>query len=554
MSGRLRRTWLWLQRLEQGPAAAPVLVALALLVYALVALAFPLAAGRDLGTYLRASFELRQAEVVLPQAFLGRVPVTGLFAEAVLSVGPVFAEFAMALLYAGSLACWWRVARRCGPAVAVTVPLVLLLYPGYALLFHRLSSDALFAVGFAVAALLAARLVEMPTWSRSAALGLGVALLVLTRPVAQVLVLLVPLALLLPGSWKARTGRLAALAAAVVVPLAAWSVHNAVRADDLTLVRGGGQAVPLYRAFVVEGIVRPENGDASRELARAVARDLLPREPYRSYGIGLDDFFESRSSRMHEDLVGLSDRTWGWDDDYAHLSRVGWEAVRAYPGTYAGSVARDAWRLLWWPLFLPLPEPMAAETGSEPPDERIPAPTEGQPIPSASVSAFISTPDGRFREVWTSPTEHAILADDPEDAAHLDRLNRRVDELFGVFSDREGSAALARWIDRASRWFPRPVLWLAVGLIAVAVRRPRGVATPLVLTAAALLVVLGTGLAVPADASYSAPVAPAFVLLAVAGLLGSRTRRVLRPPAGERAGVDDRPGLGEGRLEELGKA
>ena len=270
MRERARRAWCWLQRVEQGPAAAPVLVALSPLVYGLVALAFPLAAGRDLGTYLRASFELRHAEVVLPQALLGRVPVTGLFAEGVLSIGPVFAEVAMALLYTLSIVCWWRVARRCGPVVAVAVPLLLLAYPGYAMLFHRLSSDALFAAGFAVAALLTARLVELPTWGRAAALGLGVALLVFTRPVAQLLVLMAPLVLLLPGPWRMRAGRLAALGAAAVVPLGAWAAHNAVRADDFTVVRGGGQAVPLYRAFVVEGIVRPENRDATRELARAV--------------------------------------------------------------------------------------------------------------------------------------------------------------------------------------------------------------------------------------------------------------------------------------------
>jgi hypothetical protein len=188
-------------------------------------------------------------------------------------------------------------------------------------------------------------------------------------------------------------------------------------------------------------------------------------------------------------------------------------------------------------------------TGSAPAGgDQLPEPSEGQPIPSASVSAFISTPDGRFREVWTSPTEHAIVADDPEDAAHLDRLNRRVDELFGVFSDRSGSATLGRWIDRASRWFPRLVLWLAVGLVAVAVRRPRSITTPLVVAAAGLVVILGTGLAVPADAAYAVPVAPAFVLLAVAGLLCSRAR------ASERFRVDDSPGLGERRLEELGKA
>jgi hypothetical protein len=155
-------------------------------------------------------------------------------------------------------------------------------------------------------------------------------------------------------------------------------------------------------------------------------------------------------------------------------------------------------------------------------DQQLPEPTEGQPIPSASVSAFISTPDGRFREVWTSPTEHAIIADDPADSAHLDRFNRRVDELLNAFSDRGASSTLGRWLDRASRWFPRPVLWLALGLVAGAVRRPPRMATPLVLTAAALLVVFGTALAVPADAAYSVPVTPAFVLLAAAALLAPR--------------------------------
>jgi len=43
-----------------------------------------------------------------------------------------------------------------------------------------------------------------------------------------------------------------------------------------------------------------------------------------------------------------------------------------------------------------------------------------------------------------------------------------------------------------------------------------------VLVAAALLVILGTSLAVPAAAEYSTPVAPAFMLLAAAGLLAPR--------------------------------
>jgi hypothetical protein len=510
-------------RFADGPRAAPTLFGLALAAYAVVAVAFPLAAGRDLGTYIRASFELRQAEVALPQALLMRAPVTGVVSEGLLELGPLAAEAGMAVLYALSVLSWWRVARRFGAAVGCATAVLLLVYPGYALLFHRLSSDALYAAAFALAALLTARLVEKRTAGRAAALGGALALLVLVRPVSQILVLLLPLLLVGREPWRARLGVLASLSAAAVAPLALWAGHNAVRADDLTVVRGAGHGLPLYRAFVADRIVDPGNGEASRELARAVQDDLLPREPYRSYGIDLDTFFTSGSARMHEDLIGLADRTWGWDDDYAQLARVGREAVLAEPQTYARGVLRDVWRLVWWPVFLPVAEDEGpAATRRLAAAGQLPEPTEGQPIPSASVSGFISTPDGRFRELWTSPAAHAIVADDPADGAHLDRMNRRVAAMFERFPERDGSPGLGEWLNRASRWFPRPALWLLVGAVAIAIRRPRGLATPVVLTAAALLVVLGTSLAVPAAAEYSTPVVPAFVLFAGVGLLAPR--------------------------------
>ena len=527
MRNRLTRAWRRLEAFSEQRVAAVVLVGIALAEYAFVSIAFPLAAGRDLGTYLRASFELRADEVVLPQALLMRAPVTGVVAEGLLALGPLAAEVAMGALYALAVLCWWRVGRSVGVASGVVVAALVLAYPGYVLLFHRLASDALYAAAFARVALLTARLVESRTPGRAAAVGLGLALLVLIRPVSLVLVLLAPALLLAREGWRPRVTALAALGVAVALPLLVWAGHNAARADDFTVVRGAGHGLPLYRAFVVDRIVSPENGDASRDLARAVTDDLLPREPYRSYEIDLDAFFGSGSARMHEDLIGFADRTWGWDDDYAHLARVGREAVRAHPGTYARGVARDSWRLLWWPVYLPPAESeveAAGWTGYAPlAAGELPEPSEGQPIPSASVSAFISTPDGRFRELWTSPTAHEIYADDPSDAAHLDRLNRRVDELLGAFSDRGASTELGRWLDRASKWFPRPVLWLALGLVAVAVRRPRRMATPLILTGAALLVTLGTSLAVPAAAEYSVPVAPAFLLLAAAGLFAPRS-------------------------------
>ncbi len=151
-------------------------------------------------------------------------------------------------------------------------------------------------------------------------------------------------------------------------------------------------------------------------------------------------------------------------------------------------------------------------------------PGEGEPIPAARQSGYISTPDGRIREVWTSPTEHQVVFSRPADAARAAEIDRRVDDLDDSFPDR---SVRSEWVDRlnsASRWFPRPVVWLLVGLLAVLVRRPRGLAVPLTLAGGALLILLSTSLAVYAVAEYSVPVTPAFVLLAAVGLLGRRAR------------------------------
>ena len=152
-------------------------------------------------------------------------------------------------------------------------------------------------------------------------------------------------------------------------------------------MRGGGRPYRSFGPSSPTGSSHPDNGPASRELADVVARDLLPYEPYRSYGIDLDQFFGSGSSRMHDDLTVLSDRTWGWDDDYGHLGRVGREAVLANPAAYARGVAHDVWRLLLWPLYPPMPSagepaglPSSPSLSSSGGDE-LPVPTEGPADP-----------------------------------------------------------------------------------------------------------------------------------------------------------------------------
>jgi Dolichyl-phosphate-mannose-protein mannosyltransferase len=521
---RLAGAWRALEHFAMGRQAAPSLVAVALLVYGIVSVALPLAPGRDFGRYALAYAQLFHERVVYPYAILSRPPGTPLVVGALLEGGPLVAEAGLAFLYALSIVAWFAVARRFGPTAAIVTAAALLLYPGFVLLFHRLSSDALFAAGFAFLAVLVVRTAERPSAGRAAALGAGVAGLILVRPVAQVLLLLVFLPLVGAVAWRGRLQGSAAFVLAVVVPLLAWSTHNALRADDFTVVRGGGATLPLFRAFVADRIVRVENGSASRELARAVASDLLPNEPYRSYEIDLEQFFSSGSARMHEDLTGLADRTWGWDDDYAQLARVGREAVIAHPWAYTRGVAGDVRDLLVGPLYAEMNNASTAASGGRVSvaDRQLPVPTEGEPIPAARQSGYITTPDGRILDVWTSPTEHGLVFTDPADAVHSAEIGLTIDRILAGLPDRAARPDALDWLNRASRWYPRPVLWLILGVLAAVLRRPRGLAVPLVLAGSALLILLATSLAVYAVAEYSVPVTPAFILLACAAVLGKR--------------------------------
>ena len=426
------------------------------------------------------------------------------------------------MLYAFSIVAWFRVARRFGSATAIATAAALLVYPGYVLLFHQLASDALFAAAFALVALLLARAFEAPTPGRAAVLGLGVAALVFARPVGQVLLLLGLVPLVAARGWRPRIETGAAFALAALVPLVALAGHNALRGDDFTVVRGGSASL-LFRTFVADRIVEPENGDASAGLAAAVARDLLPNEPYGSRGIGLDTFFSSGSSRMHDDFTVVADRTWGWDDDYRRLGLVAREAIRAHPSEYARGVSRDLGRLLLWPLYAPVADDGGSEAARTPVSDAAEASAaDTELIPSSREAPYISTPDGRIREVWTSPTEHSIVFRDPAERLRSDALDRRVLALLDGLPDRAPRHDLVRLVNDASRWYPRPFMWLLLGLGAVLVRRPRGSAVPLVLAGGALLTLLSTSLAVYAVAEYSVPVTPAFILLATAGLLGRR--------------------------------
>src|SRR5262249_4289965 len=155
---------------------------------------------------------------------------------------------------------WTRVALRFGRRAALVTALALLLYQGYALMFHELSSEPVFAASFSLWALALARSVDRPSSGRLAVVGLATALVVLVRPGNAVLLSFVVLPLVVGRTWRQRARYAAAFAAAALLPLLAWSVQNGLRFGDYTLARGGNAVVPFYRAFITDLIVSPQNG------------------------------------------------------------------------------------------------------------------------------------------------------------------------------------------------------------------------------------------------------------------------------------------------------
>ena len=356
--GRVRSFVEWASRHAETRAGAAAVFVAAVAVWWVQAIAMPLGPGRDFGTYAGTFIELFQRDPVDLGYVLGRTPVAPLVTGALLGpFGGALAEPAMSLLYAGSILAWFLAARRFGGAAALVTAVILLAYPAYGILMHELASDSVFAAAFAGWALLAVRVVERPRTKGWVALGAGVGVLALVRPLNQVLVLLVVLVLVLGATWRARLTWAAAFVVPVVAIIGAWTLHNGLRYDDYTLSRAGNTNWPIYRVYLFDKLVRPDNGPASREMARAVQQDLLPYEPYRSYGITLQRFFEDPSARMLEDMGALANRRWGWHTDQKVLRDIGFEAIRTHPGPYAEDVSKTVFDLLRKPVYRPLSRP-----------------------------------------------------------------------------------------------------------------------------------------------------------------------------------------------------
>ena len=148
--------------IESGRGAALLFLA-AMAVYGLQSIALPVVPGRDFGTYLRFYVQMFEWDSVLPMSMLFRTPLAPAVVGGSLDlVGGYATQALMAALYATSIVCWTRIALAFGRRAALVTAVALLLYPGYGILFHMLSSDSICAFVFAIWSLTLTRAPSLP--------------------------------------------------------------------------------------------------------------------------------------------------------------------------------------------------------------------------------------------------------------------------------------------------------------------------------------------------------------------------------------------------------
>ena len=507
--------------------AAVVLFLAAFVVFWLESLGWPMAKGRDTWDYLAYYLQLFDSEPPLSELQVFRTPLTPLVVGLPLDLGGVWLlEAVFAILYATSLLAWSATALVFGRIPALASALLLLVYPAYATLYHQASSDAVFATGLAVWALLLTRALDRPSTARFVAVGGGLAVLVLTRPANQVLL---PLAVVAPlvayVAWRRRFALAAVCVAAAVVPLVAWAMHNGVRYDDATVARGGRAWVPFLQVFNANKTISPDNGADSERLAALIEREVLAKDPHARLDVTLDAYLRNGSNYETVRLIALSDSVLGRGENYDVMLGSATEAIREHPGVYLRGVAETFWEFL---RQKPLRENVVPREQTAP---EAPAPTyesDGVVLPNPQATVlFVGVPYGF---VWCASDyiDSCTLADpsqvypDPSTQARYREVVSQVRAWDAELPGREGTSFVPEILNRITPRYPTPVLWLAVGLVALVWRRPRGWRTIVLLWVAAFLVLLIHAASQGVAPEFALPVYPVFIVAALCALAGER--------------------------------
>jgi hypothetical protein len=286
--------------------------------------------------------------------------------------------------------------------------------------------------------------------------------------------------------------------------------------------------VPFLRVFRADKTISPENGPASKRLADLIEVEVLRHDPHARLGVPLDAYLANGSNYEVVRLIALSDNVLGRDENYDVLFDSALEAIRQHPGTYVRGVSDVFWEFL---MQRPLREDVVrrAQTDPDPP-----APTfetaDGVVLPNPQ--AYVLVDGVPYGFVWCASdyidsctlADPAVVWDDPDTQARYREIVSQVRSWDADLPARNGQAWVTEILNRITPRFPRPPLWLAVGLVALVWRRPRAWRTIVVLWAAAAVVLLIHAASQGVAPEFALPVYPIFIATALGAVAGDRAQ------------------------------
>ena len=483
-----------------------LVAAAAAAVYIVQGTAWPLAEGRDFATYLLYFNQFWDSPPAWPTAMLFRTPIFPLFLGGLQRLGgPILLEATLGVCFVLTICAVYAVGAAWSRAVAWISALLTAGLPTYGATFHFLSSDGLFACGLMVWMAYVCR--TSASSSKRWFLGHGVAvfLLILTRPTAETLLLFGAFPFLLRGlDLRRRVLAAAVFAGTVGALLFLYATYNLVRYEDFTVARGGAAHVPFYKVLVVDRLVDPDNGPATQELIRAIERDLLDKEPYRSLGLDVATILAAGDARVWSDLAALSDRVWGWDTDHAMLRAVAIEAIRRHPRAYAFGVYQYVTETLTDRSVPPAVQRSPVDTGPPKPF----TPRKGRVVPHSYRHWITSGP--------TPGSGAGIL--DVRDGGSVSKWRLPL-EAFRL-PLREGSETVAAMLQAVAARYPTMRVFLLVGVLGVALlSRHERRWIFLFLAGLGVVHVVVYCASTSLNVYYRTPFDPIFVVLGVAGFI-----------------------------------
>lgn len=398
-----------------------VLVILGTCLFFALAQTWPLTLGRDWYRYLSYFHGFPEYAnlytMPLSPAILGLLAYGGYTAYCIFSL----------LSYILTLFSAYYLGRLNGIWVARAAALLILAHIQQLYFNTLINSDFLFAVFNAALVIVVVRHHACSGLSGCIMIGLAGLLLIMIRPIGQIFILLVLLPVVVHGiSWGSLV-RSATILATFLIGLLMLALMHQHYLGVFKATEGGKIGLICRTVYLGSKVLKPENGEYSRQLERLVDR-MTDHPHYQKAGITTAQVFNSPNKLF---LYEIADR---FPESHPILYEACKEAIAAHPVKFL----RGVWSGFYFQFTSALdPGPVVIHRNAAQPQE----------IKGADSEAFAAQrcpPTGcdRFELVETVTSMEARMTPlPPEEQAKADGLAKKlqsVEEIFRYFPDHPG--------------------------------------------------------------------------------------------------------------------